>query len=55
MLSFIRIATDKVSPHSRKTLKSGAGEMAQRLRALGVLPEVMSLVPSNHIVAYNLL
>jgi hypothetical protein len=28
-----------------------AEEMAQRLRALTVLPEILSLIPSNHIVA----
>jgi hypothetical protein len=31
----------------------GAGEMAQRLRALTALPEVLSSNPSNHMVAYN--
>jgi hypothetical protein len=32
-------------------LKSGAGEMAQWLRALTALPEVLSSNPSNHMVA----
>jgi hypothetical protein len=32
---------------------SGAGEMAQRLRALTALPKVLSSNPSNHIVAHN--
>jgi hypothetical protein len=31
----------------------GAGEMAQRLRALAALPEVLSSIPSNHMVAHN--
>ena len=31
----------------------GAGEMAQRLRALTDLPEVLSSNPSNHMVAHN--
>jgi hypothetical protein len=31
----------------------GAGEMAQRLRALTTLPEVLSFIPSNHMVAHN--
>jgi hypothetical protein len=31
----------------------GAGEMAQQLRALAALPEVLSSIPSNHMVAYN--
>jgi hypothetical protein len=29
------------------------GEMAQWLRAPTVLPEVLSLIPSNHMVAHN--
>jgi hypothetical protein len=37
----------------KKTLEFGAGEMAQQLRALTVLPEVLSLNPSNHMVAPN--
>jgi hypothetical protein len=28
----------------------GAGEMAQWLRAMAALPEVLSSVPSNHVV-----
>ena len=31
----------------------GAGEMAQRLRALTALPKVLSSNPSNYMVAYN--
>jgi hypothetical protein len=27
-----------------------AGEMTQRLRALAALPEVLSIIPSDHIV-----
>jgi hypothetical protein len=38
-----------------KKLNSGAGEMAQRLRALAVPPEVLSSIPSNHMVAHNYL
>jgi hypothetical protein len=30
-----------------------AGEVAQQLRALTVLPEVLSSIPSNHMVAHN--
>jgi hypothetical protein len=30
-----------------------AGEMAQRLRTLTSLPEVLSSIPSNHMVAHN--
>ncbi|ERE73793.1 Lipogenin [Cricetulus griseus] len=31
----------------------GAGKMAQRLRALTVLPDVLSSNPGNHMVAHN--
>ena len=31
----------------------GAGEMAQRLRTLIVLPEDLSSIPGNHMVAHN--
>ena len=34
-------------------IKVWAGEMAQRLRALTVLPKVLSSNPSNHMVAHN--
>jgi hypothetical protein len=30
-----------------------ASEMAQWLRALNALPEVLSSIPSNHMVAHN--
>jgi hypothetical protein len=30
-----------------------AGEMAQRLRALAALPDVLSSIPSNQMVAHN--
>jgi hypothetical protein len=30
-----------------------AEEVAQRLRARAALPEVLSSIPSNHMVAYN--
>jgi hypothetical protein len=30
-----------------------AGEMAQQLRALTALPEVLSSMPSSHVVAHN--
>jgi len=36
-----------------KKLDTGAGEMAQWLRALTALPEVLSSIPSNHMVAHN--
>jgi hypothetical protein len=34
-------------------MKSGAGEMAQQVRALTALSEVLSSNPSNHMVAHN--
>jgi hypothetical protein len=37
--------------HKRKIKR--AGEMAQQLRALTALPEVLSSIPSNHMVAHN--
>jgi len=30
-----------------------AGEMAQQLRALAALPEVLSSIPNNNMVAHN--
>jgi hypothetical protein len=35
-----------------KKQKKRAGEMAQQLRALTALPEVLSSTPSNHMVAH---
>jgi hypothetical protein len=32
---------------------AGAGEMVQRLKALTALPEALSSIPSNHMVAHN--
>ena len=42
-----------VSDNKRKGLTVRAGEMAQRLRALTTLPEILSLISSNHMVAHN--
>jgi hypothetical protein len=36
-----------------KKVLLGAGEMAQRLRALTALPKVLSSNPSHHMVAHN--
>jgi len=36
-----------------KLATPGAGGMAQRLRAPTALPEVLSSIPSNHMVAHN--
>jgi hypothetical protein len=37
----------------KKKKNQWAGEMTQRLRALPALPEVLSSIPSNHMVAQN--
>jgi hypothetical protein len=40
----------------RSTFKnrfSGAGEMAQQLRALTALPKVLNSIPSNHMLTHN--
>jgi hypothetical protein len=42
-----------LSTRNEKIWFPGAGEMAQQLRALTALPEFLSSVPSNHMVAYN--
>jgi hypothetical protein len=36
-----------------KIRKSGGGEMAQKLRTLAALPEVLSSILSNHMGAHN--
>jgi hypothetical protein len=35
--------------------RGGTGEMAQWLRALTALPEVLNSIPSNHMVAHSYL
>jgi hypothetical protein len=37
----------------KKKVGGEAAEMAQRLRALNALPEVLRSNPSNHMVAHN--
>jgi hypothetical protein len=39
-------------PHLKKQ-KQKTGEMAQQLRALTALPEILSSNPSNHMMAHN--
>jgi hypothetical protein len=36
-----------------KNMWVGAGEMAQQLRALAALPEILSSIPSNRMVAHS--
>ncbi|ERE68586.1 acetyl-CoA carboxylase 2-like protein [Cricetulus griseus] len=48
------IEDDRLAAMFREfTQQNGAGEMAQQLRALTVLPEVLSSIPGNHMVAHN--
>jgi hypothetical protein len=39
--------------HFKKKKPIWAGEMAQQVRALAVLPEVLSSIPSSHMVAHS--
>jgi hypothetical protein len=39
--------------NGHKKQSDGAEEMSQQLRALAALPEVLSSIPGNHMVAYN--
>jgi hypothetical protein len=43
----------RLKKKKKKKRTSGAGEMAQGLKALTALPEVLSSIPSNHMVAYS--
>ena len=42
----------KLRFYGLKNFNSGAGAMAQRIRALAAFPEVLSSIPSNHMVAH---
>jgi hypothetical protein len=46
-------STTKQTKKKKKKISKGAGDMAQQLRALTVLPEVLSSIPSNHMVAHS--
>jgi hypothetical protein len=46
-----REALSRKNQHHPK--KGGPGEMAQRIRTLTALPEVLSSIPSNHMMAHN--
>jgi hypothetical protein len=39
--------------HKNSSLKKWAGEMAQQLKELTALPEILSSIPSSHMVALN--
>jgi hypothetical protein len=44
---------NQAKPNKIKITKNWAEEMAQWLRALTALPEILSSIPSNHMVAHN--
>jgi hypothetical protein len=44
---------DKENILKKQKQKTGAGKMAQRVRALTALPKVLSSNPSSHMVAHN--
>jgi hypothetical protein len=50
---FTNLQTDRHTHTQLKLINSGAGEIAQHLRALIVLMKVLSSNPSNHIVAHD--
>jgi hypothetical protein len=62
-ITHTHIHTHTHYPYSNKRIKKRkinslernlwAGEMAQRLKALTALPEVLSSIPNNHMVAHN--
>ena len=43
-----------MAAHAHKKSILGAGEVAQRLRALSALPENLSSIPSTHMAAHNM-
>jgi hypothetical protein len=49
----VSLDTAKPKQSNKENTYGGAGEMAQWLRALTVLPKVLSSNPSNHMVAHN--
>ena len=51
--SSIHLFANFICPFAYEKNSLGAGEMAQRLGELTVLPKVLSSNPSNHMVAHN--
>jgi hypothetical protein len=47
------LSQKKKEKEKEKIIQQGAGEIAKGLRARTVLPEVLSSIPSNHVVAHN--
>jgi hypothetical protein len=50
---FCSPALERFTGNLDKRITLWAGEMAQQLRALAAFPEVLSSIPSNHVVAHN--
>ena len=50
-----KLQSSSICSSFRKNEILGTGEMAQKLRALAALPEVLSSIFSNHMVAHNYL
>ncbi|EDL00620.1 mCG1042693, partial [Mus musculus] len=50
---FYKVSSRTARAMQRNPVSKKAGEMAQWLRALTALPEVLSSIPSNHMVAHN--
>jgi hypothetical protein len=40
-------------PNTNYKIQNKDGEMAQQLRTLAALPEALSLIPSNYMVAHS--
>jgi hypothetical protein len=52
-ISHLSTASENVGLGTLRFPVGGAGEVVQRLRALIALPEILSSIPSNHMVAHN--
>jgi hypothetical protein len=52
-LAFVKLTFKKKQKKNKTKTTTVAGKMAQESRALAVLPEVLSSIPSNHVVAHN--
>jgi hypothetical protein len=50
---FLSLTSMSTLPPDPPTALNLTREMAQRLRALTVLSEILSSIPSNHMVAHN--
>jgi hypothetical protein len=48
-----KVYTLALSVKKKKSVHRDAGEMAQQLKALTALPEILSSILSHHMVAHN--